>query len=265
MSKNNSTYLGLSIAVLVGVAVLVALINLLLVEGPASTAGGPEAVAERIRPVGMVKVAGESSAAAPEAAAGTTAAPDGEAIYNQVCMACHAAGVSGAPKLADSEAWAPRIAKGMDMLVASAVNGIPGTAMPARGTCATCSDDDLKAVVEYMVASSGGDATAAPAETAPAGGAPAPAEPQAAAEVGGGADGEAVYNRACVACHLAGIAGAPKFGDAAAWAPRIAKGTDALLQTAISGLNAMPPRGTCMDCSDDDLAAAIQFMISNSQ
>ena len=61
------------------------------------------------------------------------------------------------------------------------------------------------------------------------------------------------------------VAGAPKFGDKAAWEPRIAQGIDAMLSTAINGKGAMPPRGTCMDCSDADLKAAIEYMISNSQ
>lgn len=108
---------------------------------------------------------------------------------------------------------------------------------------------------------------AAPAEAAPAEAAPAATETAAAAPAAasGAAAGEAIYNKACIACHAAGVAGAPKLGDAAAWEPRIAKGIDALLQSAINGLNAMPPRGTCMDCSDDDLRNGIEFMISKAQ
>ncbi len=77
--------------------------------------------------------------------------------------------------------------------------------------------------------------------------------------------GEEVYKTKCAVCHVAGVAGAPKFGDAAAWAPRAEKGADALLATAKSGINAMPPKGTCMDCSDAELAAAIDYMLSNSK
>lgn len=73
--------------------------------------------------------------------------------------------------------------------------------------------------------------------------------------------GEEVYNTKCSVCHAAGIAGAPKFADAAAWAPRAEKGIDALLATALTGLNAMPPKGTCMDCSDSELKSAIQYML----
>jgi cytochrome c5 len=77
--------------------------------------------------------------------------------------------------------------------------------------------------------------------------------------------GEELYNGKCVVCHASGIAGAPKLGDAAAWAPRAAKGADALLVTAKTGINAMPPMGTCMDCTDTELAAAIDHMLSNSK
>jgi cytochrome c5 len=83
-----------------------------------------------------------------------------------------------------------------------------------------------------------------------------PAETQAAA-----ADGEQIYKASCHACHAAGVAGAPKLGDKEAWAPRIAKGNDALLSSVKNGLNAMPPKGACMTCSDDDLGAAVQYMV----
>jgi len=77
--------------------------------------------------------------------------------------------------------------------------------------------------------------------------------------------GVSVYNSKCVICHGSGVAGAPKVGDKQAWAPRIATGMDALLANAIKGKNAMPPMGTCSECSNADLAAAIEFMVSKSQ
>lgn len=78
----------------------------------------------------------------------------GEAVYKKTCMACHASGAANAPKLGDKAAWQPRIEKGMDALMQSALNGIPGTAMMKRGNCNACSDAELKAAVEYMVAQS---------------------------------------------------------------------------------------------------------------
>jgi cytochrome c5 len=77
--------------------------------------------------------------------------------------------------------------------------------------------------------------------------------------------GEEIYNGTCVSCHGTGAAGAPKMGDAAAWAPRIATGMDSLLANATKGLNAMPPKGLCMACSDAELQSAIEYMVSNSQ
>ncbi len=84
--------------------------------------------------------------------------------------------------------------------------------------------------------------------------------PAAAAPANEG-PGATVYNKACTACHATGAAGAPKTGDQAAWEPRMAQGLNQLLQTAVNGKGAMPPRGTCMDCSDDDLKAAIEYML----
>lgn len=76
--------------------------------------------------------------------------------------------------------------------------------------------------------------------------------------------GDQIYNSACLACHSTGVAGAPKVGDKAAWGPRAKKGIDGLLKNAIHGLNAMPPKGTCADCSDDELKAAIEHMLKET-
>jgi cytochrome c5 len=86
-----------------------------------------------------------------------------------------------------------------------------------------------------------------------------------ASDAAGPKSGEQVYNSNCLACHGTGAAGAPKTGDAAAWAPRIAAGMDSMLANANNGLNAMPPKGLCMTCSDEELQGAIQYMVDNSQ
>ena len=70
----------------------------------------------------------------------------------------------------------------------------------------------------------------------------------------------AKYDKSCKVCHATGAAGAPKTGDAAAWEPRLAKGMDTLVQSVTNGLNAMPPRGMCFDCSDADYKALIEYM-----
>ncbi len=73
--------------------------------------------------------------------------------------------------------------------------------------------------------------------------------------------GSKVYGTYCIACHGTGIAGAPKKGDAAAWAPRKKQGIATLVKHALHGLNAMPPKGTCMDCSETEIHNAVEFMI----
>ena len=75
-----------------------------------------------------------------------------ERVYMQSCWACHNSGAAGAPKVGVAADWAPRIAKGMDTLLANAITGI--NSMPAKGLCFTCTDDDLKDLVQYMVDSS---------------------------------------------------------------------------------------------------------------
>lgn len=77
--------------------------------------------------------------------------------------------------------------------------------------------------------------------------------------------GQEVYNTKCAVCHASGAANAPKLGDAAAWAPRVAQGIDTLLTTAKTGKGAMPPKGLCMDCNDAELKGAIEYMVSNSK
>ncbi len=121
--------------------------------------------------------------------------------------------------------------------------------------------------------------TTPPAATAPAPAAPAPAAPQAAAPApqataapapaGDLAKGEEVYKKTCFMCHGSGAAGAPKFGVKADWAPHIAKGKPTLYEHAIKGFTGtkgtMPPKGANPSLSDDDVKAAVDYMVSKSQ
>ncbi|ARU58871.1 cytochrome C5 [Oleiphilus messinensis] len=93
----------------------------------------------------------------------------------------------------------------------------------------------------------------------------ADAAPVAAAASSGPRSGEEVYNTKCAACHSTGAAGAPVSGNAAQWAPRIEQGLETLVSHAINGFNAMPARGTCMDCSDEEVGAAVEFMVDASK
>ena len=73
--------------------------------------------------------------------------------------------------------------------------------------------------------------------------------------------GDQVYTAACAGCHNSGAAGAPKTGDAGAWASRVDQGMETMVKHAINGYNAMPARGLCADCSDQEIADAVAFMV----
>lgn len=105
-----------------------------------------DAIKERIKPVGEVKVAGAQA----ESAAGGGGAKSGEEVYNSACVACHGSGVLGAPKVHVAADWKPRLdERKLEGLLDHAINGF--NAMPPRGTCGSCSDDEIKAAIEYMI------------------------------------------------------------------------------------------------------------------
>lgn len=236
---------------------------------------GAEAVAQRIRPVGSVVVKDLSDPASQKT---------GEQVVAAQCGTCHNAGLAGAPKLGDTEAWAARLKTGYDTLLTSALKG--KNAMGAQGG-GDYSDFEIARAVVYMANKAGAKfeepklpataSAAAPAEPAPAAttatapaAAPAAAQPAeaakpmavAAAVVATAAKGDApaLYGQICAVCHVAGVAGAPKFGDKAAWAPRLALGVDGLTASVIKGKGAMPPRGGSAG-SDADIKAAVAYMV----
>lgn len=89
----------------------------------------------------------------------------------------------------------------------------------------------------------------------------APAAPASA----GPKSGKDLYGSVCTTCHGAGVLGAPKFGNAGDWGPRAAKGLDTLYTHAIGGFNAMPPKGTCAACTDDEIKGAVKYMVESSK
>ena len=103
------------------------------------------------------------------------------------------------------------------------------------------------------------------AESAPAPVEEAPAVAAAPAPAPAAVDGQAIYQQACLACHMTGAAGAPKLGDKAAWDPRIATGKAALMTNVINGKGAMPPKGGQMQLTEADISAAIDYIVANSQ
>ena len=120
--------------------------------------GASSGAAERVKAVGQMNLASNTAAssATTQVAATATAIIDGKKIYNGMCVACHGAGVAGAPRVGDKGAWAERIDKGATTLYANAINGVQGSSgvMPAKGGNPALSDDEIKAVVDYMVAQS---------------------------------------------------------------------------------------------------------------
>jgi cytochrome c5 len=116
----------------------------------------------------------------------------------------------------------------------------------------------------------GASANGAKAAAAPAASAAAPATTPAApatsvaaaAAASAKPDGKKIYDTTCTACHGAGVAGAPKFGDKAAWAPRIKLGIDALHASALKGKGAMPPKGGNVTLPDADVIAAVDYMVA---
>ena len=77
--------------------------------------------------------------------------------------------------------------------------------------------------------------------------------------------GEGIYRQSCAVCHTAGVAGAPKLTDKAAWAPRIALGKDALYNSSLKGKGAMPAKGGNPSLSDADVKAAVDYMVSQAK
>ncbi|MGE0876814.1 MAG: cytochrome c5 family protein [Burkholderiales bacterium] len=128
-----------------------------VIEKPKADPGAlaPQAVAERIQPVGRwdPSAPAESAGSAAPAAASAAAGPaDPKKTYQTVCAACHAQSVAGSPKFGDKAAWAPRIATGVDAMVKSVVGG--KGAMPPKGGNAALTEADIRGVVEYMVSQS---------------------------------------------------------------------------------------------------------------
>ncbi|TFH87817.1 cytochrome c5 family protein [Billgrantia azerbaijanica] len=263
-----------------------------------------DAIAERLAPVGELCLQGEECGTqAAQAQSGGNGGGgggdvDGAAIYNQVCMACHETGAAGAPVRGDEGAWADRADKGFATLLDHAINGF--NAMPARGGNPNLSDAEVEAAVVHLVEpvmevpATGGEAQAASEEpaapqeeaaaeeaTASEEEAPATEEPAATEEATAaseeeaaaegdapshaGIDGEAIYNQACMACHMTGAAGAPIRGNAEQWGPRVEKGIDTLYDHAINGFNAMPAKGGNMSLSDDEVKAAVDYIVEPVQ
>lgn len=133
--------------------ILAASAALLILVAGAAFAVSDETIAERIKPFGVVCIAGDPCAdvgTMPTALVEAGAPRTGDAVYGQFCGACHGSGILNAPKMGDADAWEARLAAAgsFDELVTSAINGVG--AMPANGTCADCTREEIHAAVEHM-------------------------------------------------------------------------------------------------------------------
>jgi cytochrome c5 len=256
-------------------AVLIILLAKAVVSMRAPDPGvlAPEAIAMRIKPVADVAIQAGGATAA-------TGAKTGEEVYKSVCTVCHQTGVTNAPKFGNKGDWADRIKQGRDTLFKAAIGGIRG--MPPKGGNPALSDAEVERAVVYMANAAGADfkepasPPAEPAKSAPTAAAPVPvaaapapatpaaSPPTASASHGaaGAGEGKMLYEHVCVACHGAGVAGAPKFGDKSAWAPRIAQGVDTLYTHALKGKGAMPPKGGQLATPDAEIKAAVDYMVA---
>ncbi len=238
------------------------------------------AVAQRIAPVGRVEIKDASDMASLKT---------GEQVYNAQCMVCHAQGVAGSPKIGDAAAWGPRIKTGYEALLNSALKGKGSMAAQGGGDF---NDIEIGRAVVYMANQAGGKldepkapaaaapaaaataAAPAPAPTATPAAAPAPAVAAAATaatavaaaapKVEAKADTAppSLYTQICAACHIAGVANAPKLGDKAAWEPRLAAGVDGLTASVLKGKGVMPAKGGAATATDAEIKAAVSYMVS---
>jgi len=132
--------------------ILVAQTAVMALWAVSAQAATDEAIAERLKPVGEVCIQGEECAAAGAGAAVAAggAARSGADVYGKFCTACHSTGLLNSPKTGDSAAWTAKAEKsgGLDGLLKNAISGI--NAMPPKGTCGDCSDDELKAAIQHM-------------------------------------------------------------------------------------------------------------------
>lgn len=171
----------------------------------------------------------------------------GKSIYDTYCSGCHASGAGGAPKYGDASTWEDVVKQSPEKIYANAIDG--KGSMPAKGTCISCNDDEIKQTVDYMLASIKGKA--ASASTAK----PKPLSME---------DGKRLYEQNCAVCHNAGFKGALKPGDKAAWKPTIDQGFLAVYHDVLTGEKGHPPHGACASCSDAEIKAALKYMMKES-
>lgn len=267
---------GFFLVIVLGIILMVTFVTSTATTGAGTDGQSAEAISNRIRPVseeGFTLV----DANAPRVLQA------GGAVYAATCAACHDSGMAGAPKTGDNGVWGARLAQGYDTLLKHAIEGI--RAMPAKGGNPDLDNLEVERAVVFMTNKSGASFKE-PAEPAPAlAAAEAPADaaattvapvapvpaatpaaaPAAAPAIASADAGKKAYDSACIACHGAGIAGAPKFGDKAAWTARLGQGANVMYEHAIKGFQGkagfMPPKGGST-LPDAEIKAAVDYMVA---
>lgn len=168
----------------------------------------------------------------------------GKEVVDAICASCHATGKDNAPRIGDAKAWSARSAQGLTALTGHALAGF--RKMPAHGSSAGVSDVEVQRAITYMVNQSGGHWV----------------EPLVAGAPAVARTAESIVQSQCSTCHKEGKDGAPKIGDRPAWTPRMSKGLDALVASAVHGHGAMPARGGMPDLSNQDLRGAVLYMFN---
>lgn len=170
----------------------------------------------------------------------------GQQVVQTQCHKCHQDGVKGAPRIGDREAWIPRLKRGLDETVRSAIAGHGG--MPPRGDKADLTDGEVRNAILYMFNPK----------------AAARLEPWSTKEMQGTLTGQQVVQAQCYKCHQDGLHGAPRIGDRDAWVPRLKQGVEHAVRSAIRGHGGMPPRGDRADLTDAEIRNAILYMYNPS-
>lgn len=190
--------------------------------------------------LGLVVLGLTSGFLAPVQAADKT----GQAVVQETCAACHTTGKDGAPVIGNEAAWLPYKTNGLAKLTEHAISGFGK--MPAHGGQPSLTDLELSRAVAFMVS---------------AGKAVDPTKPYASPT---SMSAEQLVETRCAACHEDAKSGAPRLGDFPAWKPRLSKGVEALVHSAINGHKGMPARGGMASLSDTDIRNAVTYVVVQS-
>lgn len=171
----------------------------------------------------------------------------GAATFDAICAECHDSAASGAPRIGDRAAWKNRSRKGMAVLAEYALGGTCGT--PPQGGYVNATDVEVRRAIAYMANRSGGNLI----------------EPDATGGSDGPRSGMRIVQAQCAMCHAAGVSGAPRIGDRAAWNKRLVFGIEKAVQSAIRGNHGMPPRGGAGSLAEPEIRSAIVYMASRKE